>query len=386
MSKLGVNREHQKKTNRGLVLKLIATGQCASRVELARATGLTKMAITQIVNELIEKDYLIEKNDLDKNPASLGRNPISLGISPRAPRYAGILVQRGFCQAVLCDMELHVLKSERIDRDCQNEKELMEDVFSLLDRVLEGETNVAGIGAASIGAVDVKEGVIVRPLYFNDIRNVKLRAHLEERYGLPVSFDHDNQSAVLAEQLYGNGRGYQDILLVGVSRGVGCGILVEGRRMHSHNGYAPEIGHVSIDSHGKRCICGNLGCLEQYVNSMETRRRFCEATGLDLTYDEFCRMTEDPRVDAIMREVVADLCSGILSVLNILNSQIVLLCMDCCSWPDKYIQMIEQDINKKRFGNGNILVPVKKTYFLHQTQVLGAACNIINMVYHGELL
>ena len=60
MKKLGVNRDNQKKTNRGLILRLIATEQCTSRVDLARMTGLTKAAISQIVNELIDLDYLVE--------------------------------------------------------------------------------------------------------------------------------------------------------------------------------------------------------------------------------------------------------------------------------------------------------------------------------------
>lgn len=384
MAKLGVNRDNQKKINRGLVLKLIATGQCTSRIELSRVTGLTKTAISQIVNELILKNYIVEKEK--ENTTELGRKPVGLEISPRAPRYAGVLVQRGYCEAVLCDMQLQVLKSEKISREWMDPEELMEAVYTLLDHMLEGEDHVAAIGAASIGPVSVKEGMIVHPLYFNDVSNIPIRSLLEERYQIPVYFDHDNQSAALVEQLYGNGRGYQDILLVSVGRGVGCGIVVDGERVHSYSGYAPEIGHISIDQKGIPCICGNAGCLERYVNSVVMHKRFKEASGQDLGYTEFYNMTDQPAIDEIMQDLIQKLTQGIVSTLNILNSQIVLLGMDCAYWPEKYVELLEAEINKKKFGNRDMQIPVKKTRFLYQTQVLGAACNAISQVFNGELL
>lgn len=384
LKKLGVNRENQKKINRGLVLKLIATQQCTSRIELSRMTGLTKPAISQIVNELIERNYLIETEK--ENSSGLGRNPMGLNISPAAPRYAGVLIEREYCEVVLCDMQLNILKTKRVCKEWKNEKELTETVYALLDEILEKEDNVAGIGAASIGPVSIREGKIVRPLYFNDIHDVEIQRILEERYHLPVFFDHDNQSAALAEQLYGNGRGYQDILLVSVGRGVGCGILVKGERMHSHSGYAPEIGHISIDYNGIPCVCGNVGCVERYIDYTSVMKRFREATGLNLRYEEFCRLEDNKEIETIMLDVVHKLTSAIVSTLNILNSEIVLLCMDCDFWPEKYISLIENEINRRKFGNCGMTIPVKKTKFRDKTHVLGAAGNALNQVFRGELL
>lgn len=384
MTKLGVNRDNQKKINRGLTLKLIATQQCRSRIELSRVTGLTKMAISQIVGELIAKGYVVEVEK--ESTAELGRRPVGLEISPRAPRYAGVQVQRGYCEAVLCDMQMKVLKSERIVREWTDSEELMEAVYTLMDHMLEGEEQVAAIGAASIGPVSVKEGRIIHPLYFNGVGDIPIKSLLEKRYEMPVYFDHDNQSAALVEQLYGNGRGYQDILLVSVGRGVGCGILVDGQRMHSYSGYAPEIGHISIDHNGIPCVCGNVGCLERYVNSTVMHRRFTEALGQDLEYHRFYTMTDRPEIDKILRDQIHNLTQGIVNALNILNSQIVLLGMDCAYWPEEYVQLLETEINEKKFGNREVRIPVKKTRFLYQSQVLGAACNAVSQVFSGELL
>ena len=93
MQKLGLNKDKQKKVNRGLILKLIATQQCTSRIDLSRSMGLTKTAISQIVGSLIAQDYLIETEK--EYGEGVGRNPMGLNISPNAPCFAGLLIDRG---------------------------------------------------------------------------------------------------------------------------------------------------------------------------------------------------------------------------------------------------------------------------------------------------
>lgn len=385
MAKLGVNREDQKRRNRGMVLRLVATGQCASRVELSRRMGLSKMAISQIVNELQEKGALTETVPVPgREKGEPGRIPMGIGISPDMPGFIGVLVQRGYCEAILCDLQLRVLRHERIDREWQSREELTEDLFCMTDRLMEEGVPVAGIGAASIGPVKVGEGIIAKPLFFNGIGDIHIRDMMQERYKIPTFFDHDNQSAVLAEYLYGNGRGYSDILLVSVGRGVGCGILTDGLRMHSSTGYAPEIGHLSIDRHGIPCICGNTGCLECYINQNRILERFRREVGGHSSYEAYCRKKDEQSV-AILSELAADLTEALVNALNILNSQIVILCADCCCWPEWMLRRIEDDINSRKFGFGEERIVVRKPRFLRETQVLGAACNAIVKVFEGEL-
>ena len=383
MKKLGRNKDDQKRSNWGLVLMLLATGRCSSRIDLSKATGLTKPTISQIVGEMINQG-LVEESDKEIR-SEIGRHPTKIVISPKAPKVIGILIDRRRCAAVLCDLNLRVLRREEVRKECRSEEELLECVYQLVDLMLEEKQKVAAIGIASIGPVNVSEGTIVNPYYFHGIHDVQIKKIIEERYGYPVFFDHDNQCAVLAESLYGNGRNYQDMLLVSISRGVGCGIIVQGHRIHSSYGYAPEIGHVSIDHNGKICSCGNRGCLELYVNSMHIEEKLRKATGKNLSYVEFMEISEEPEIDHIMKECVDNLISGLVSVINILNTQLILLGSDCCSWPDRYISRIEQEINRIKFGNKNIQIPVKKTFFMRDSQLLGAACHSLNAMFSGDM-
>jgi len=379
----GVNRDYLKKSNRGLALKLIATKQCASRIDLSKAMGLTKATISVIVNELMEKGYLVESHkQLTSEP---GPNPICLEIGPNAPRFAGLLIQRGYAEAVVCDLNMRIMRYERVERTWSNGEDLMEAAFMLLDHMIQSENNVRAIGVSSIGQVDVKNGMILSPLYFNGIENVPVTAPIRARYGLPVYFDHDNQSAALVEQLFGNGRGYQDILMIGIGHGVGCGIVANGERYHSHTGYPPEIGHVSIDVHGNQCKCGNIGCLETYIMSPAIVNKVREATGRSMSYQEICQTDDSPEIDDIMRDMIYDLSGAVVSLLNILNCEIVLLGLESIHWPDRYVRMMEDIINERKFSNRKQRTLVKKAGFLDKTQILGAACNAVSKCFEGEI-
>lgn len=384
MANVGVNRDYVKKLNRGSALKLIATKQCATRIELSKAMGLTKTAISAIVGELMAKGYLVEAH---RQPTSdPGPNPVVLQIGPGAPKFAGVLIQRGYAQAALCDLNMSILKYEQAEETWHTAEAMMETVYRLLDHMLEGRNDVAAIGVSSIGRVDVRRGMITTPLYFNGIRNVRVVDLVKARYGLPVYFDHDNQSAALVEQLFGNGRGYQDILMIGIGHGVGCGIVTEGHRYRSHFGLAPEIGHTSIDIHGKRCACGNVGCLETYIMTPVIEAKARAATGEALPFRELCRRADDPAIDAILTELVENLSGAVVNLMNLLNCEIVLLCLDAIYWPDRYVQRLEDIVNARKFANREIRTPVRKAGFMEKAQVLGAVCNAVNNCFTGELM
>ena len=119
---MNADREDMKKKNRGTVLKLIATGRCSSRIELSREMNLTKTAISKIVTELMENGYLIETKKQEN--ADLGRNPIGLDIADTAPLVIGILIMRDFCEAVLCNLKLEILRREKLSQGWKDQEEL----------------------------------------------------------------------------------------------------------------------------------------------------------------------------------------------------------------------------------------------------------------------
>lgn len=384
VEKAGKNRKDYKMVNRGLVLKMIATGLCSTRAELVRSTGLSKMTISNIVNELIGQDLIVETET--PRVREVGRRSGQLAVSENAPKVVGLLIDRSRCEAVLCDLNLHVLQRESATMEGLTEQKLVHLVYQLLDTILLYRTDVVAIGVASIGPISISTGKILKPYYFFDIHDVEIVRIIQERYHLPVFFDHDNQSAMLAESLYGNGRGHSDAIFVGVSEGVGCGILTDGQLYCNSSGLPPELGHISIDINGIQCSCGRRGCVEAYVRTPELLKRLRYHTGKYFTFQQFCAMEGDETVERLLIGAVQKLAGAIVSTVNILNSDLILMGNDCVYWPDRYLEMMERTINKNRFVDWDVPVVVRRAHFMQDASLLGAACDAIAPIFAGKLL
>ena len=133
MEKAGKNRSDYKKVNRGLVMKMVATGQCSTRADLTRSTGLSKMAISNIVTELIQRDLLVETRGT--RVEELGRTPVRLGLSSKAPKVVGLLIDRDRCEAVLCSLDLKVLRRETVTMENMTQVQLVRLIYQLLDKI-----------------------------------------------------------------------------------------------------------------------------------------------------------------------------------------------------------------------------------------------------------
>ena len=133
MPKTGVNNKLLKQKNRGLLLKLIATGECSSRIELAQKTGLAKMTVSNIVNEFLENGMLEEREKVQTE--GKGRNPILLSISPRAPKLIGVHLYREGCNVILCDLQLNILKRINFPVTEANAGNLMEHILDAIGQI-----------------------------------------------------------------------------------------------------------------------------------------------------------------------------------------------------------------------------------------------------------
>ena len=123
-------------------------------------------------------------------------------------------------------------------------------------------------------------------------QSVELSAKLSAQMdGLPVSLTNDANAAAVGEMTYGAARGLKDFIMITLGTGVGSGIVVDGKVVYGHDGFAGELGHVCVVRNGGRlCGCGKTGCLETY----------CSATGVARTAREWLEATDEP---SLLREV-----------------------------------------------------------------------------------
>jgi glucokinase len=123
-------------------------------------------------------------------------------------------------------------------------------------------TEVIGIGIGAAGILDTRRGIVTTSPNLPGWRNVPLRDIIAARSGLATYIINDANAAALGEHRFGAGRGFDNLLYLTVSTGIGGGIIINGELYSGANGCAGELGHITIEADGPQCHCGNFGCLE----------------------------------------------------------------------------------------------------------------------------
>lgn len=380
----GINNSDLKRQNRGLVFRLIATSESNTRIGLARASRLTKMSVTNIIDEFIHMNLIVE-GEREKKELQ-GRNPALLDFSPDAPKVIGVLINREYCAAVLCDFHLNVLREERREID-NNEKEwFLHNIYGLVDSMMEEEKNILGIGVASIGPLDVANGVLLSPPRFYGIKNLPLASLLEERYALPVFVDHQYNSAARVEKLFGCAKEFSSFVFVGITNGIGAGIYLDDQIWQSRSGLGSELGHMSVDYKGAPCECGSFGCVENYASVNVILSRVERAVGRRMTFEECLRDSGEAVIDQILTEALDKLSSCLVSVSNLLNPEAIIMGHESVKLPERYLRRMEAYINQYKLLEDYNHIQLLKPYFGEESQLVGAACNVLAQVFDGKLL
>ncbi len=103
--------------------------------------------------------------------------------------------------------------------------------------------------------------------------------------GIPVSLTNDANAAAVGEMTYGAVRGMKNFIMITLGTGVGSGIVIDGKVVYGHDGFAGELGHTNVVRYnGRTCGCGKTGCLEAY----------CSAIGVARTAREWLESSEEP--------------------------------------------------------------------------------------------
>jgi glucokinase len=150
---------------------------------------------------------------------------------------------------------------------------MVESLDAALARAGIEREQLAGLGIASPGAVDVERGVVPNAPQLPGWQDVPLARLMAERVGVPALLENDASAAALGEHRFGAGRGTRHMLYITVSTGLGGGIIIDGELYRGKSGAAGELGHMIIDIDGPPCGCGARGCLEALASGTAIARR-----------------------------------------------------------------------------------------------------------------
>jgi len=223
----------------------------------------------------------------------------------------------------------------------------------------------AGVGIGSPGPIDRERGmVIITPNL--GWTNFPLRDRVGEKVGLTATLDNDANCATLGEWWLGAAKGARNVVGFTLGTGIGGGLIIDGKLYHGASDVAGEVGHMTINSTGRRCNCGNYGCLEAYCSgpAIAERAREALAGGEQSVLTEMCggnlatltaatvyRASEDG--DAVAGEVVREtarlLGAGVANIMNIFNPDVVVLAGGVAQAGDSLFVPLRAEVRRRAF-------------------------------------
>jgi glucokinase len=151
-------------------------------------------------------------------------------------------------------------------------KKLSLNVNRIVAQARSSNTKLAGIGIAVAGILDTRRGIVTTSPNLPGWSNIPIRNLIADGADLPTFLINDANAAALGEYRFGTGTGFDNMLYVTVSTGIGGGIIANGELYDGANGCAGEFGHMTIVPDGPECHCGNFGCLEALASGWAIAR------------------------------------------------------------------------------------------------------------------
>jgi glucokinase len=143
-----------------------------------------------------------------------------------------------------------------------------------------------GVTAVGVGIPGLVNRQTDRVLVSTDLPSLvqgNLHAELKEATGLRVELENDANAGAYGEHKMGAGRGARDMFYITIGMGIGGAIILDGKPWLGASGFAGEFGHITIDTEGIECLCGNTGCLETVASAPNIARRTHERLDRDST-------------------------------------------------------------------------------------------------------
>ncbi|MGW4735396.1 ROK family protein [Streptomyces shenzhenensis] len=275
-------QQGMRRRNLARVMHAVSAEGPLSRAAVASRIGLTRAAVSTLVEELTRWGLLEELGP--ERPGRVGRPGSALAVSGRGP--AGIGAEVGVDHLAVCAVDLRGEVRARAVRHGANRGRaagpVLDELGALVRRVI-AQAEQAGLWPAGLA-------VAVPGLVARDARTVVRAPNLDWRdtdlgallpFGLPLTVDNEANFGALAELWLGEGTP-RDFLHVSAEIGIGAAVVVDGQLLRGTRGFAGELGHVPVRPDGPRCPCGGRGCLEQYAGEEAVLRAAGLVPGEDL--------------------------------------------------------------------------------------------------------
>ncbi len=314
------------KFNERHVLRLLQSHAPLSRAELARRSGLSAPTVSKAVASLLRAGLLEEE---DAPELARGRPAAKLRLATTTAQVLGIAIDAGHCEVLAANLTGTPHGAVRIVPTPTGYSDLLTALESTARELMARPgVRTLGVGVSLPGLVDDRHGRGVLSPNVPITDGHAPAVDLAERLGVPGVLLQESHALCLAERDHGLAKGLDDFAVLDVSTGIGLGVMLGGRLLKGHSGLAGEIGHVTaVAEGGRRCGCGNHGCLETVASDTALADRASRKLGRPVSVDEVVELARSGTVDlaAELVEMAEYLAIGVAAVINLFNPAVVFI-------------------------------------------------------------
>lgn len=392
--------QNVKNINKHTILDLIRfTPGGISRVDIARRMGLSRAAITAIVNDLLATGIIREA---ESRLGHSGRPPIVLEINPARGYVVGIDFGATHLNLLAVDISARILEELEVEIDIQSGPEAcLEEaslrVHELLKKAQLNFKDVLAIGVGVPGPTFAEEGMVVAPPIMPGWDRYPIRDTLQKLWGLPVSVNNDAELGALGEWAYGAGRGERNLVYIKIGTGIGAGLLMDGKIYHGVTGSAGEIGHLTIDENGPVCACGNHGCLEALAGgraiALQARQAIQKGLRTQLTNIQPVEKitardvaSAAQRGDLVSQQILTQAGSHIgialAGLVNMFNPGMVIIGGGVAQTGDILLEPMRQTVQRRSLPAATRVVRITTAMLGRRSSSMGAVIQALTMALH----
>jgi N-acetylglucosamine repressor len=317
-----------KAINRNLLLNIIRREGQLSRTQLTDVSGLSVGAVSQIINDLLEKKWLIETGEIESTG---GRRQTLIRLNPSAGHAVGIKLMEDRAVCAVTDFEARILYYRDYPIGGTSYPEVTSQaIATLVQQVLHtsgiSSSSVLGVGIGVAGVVNPQEGIVCHSPFFG-WQNFPLASLIQQQLKLPVFVENDVNTLTLSEFLFGAGRHHANFVVFTIGRGVGMGMVLGGQLYQGPRGGAGEIGHIILNLTQSRTYGVDAGTLEENASDPAVLRAVFgdNARHQRLAHAVALAESGDLHARAALASSGEYLGAGLATIINILCPPLIII-------------------------------------------------------------
>lgn len=238
-------------------------------------------------------------------------------------------------------------------------KLVVENINEIIGRNNLLESDLLGIGMGCAGHIRFRDGVIITTSNLKGFKNYPLREAVQSYFKIPVVLDNDANAQAFGEFKFGAGKGFNDMVFLTISTGIGAGIIINKKLYRGVTGTAGEFGHTIVEPNSElTCTCGNRGCLMACACGMalpylfEQKMKEGKKSKLNLPPNfDLSKLSGQLLLkglemdDPVSKEIILDsgyyVGLGIYNIFQTLNPPLIVLGGGLTNWGDFYLDKIK---------------------------------------------